>query len=598
MAGSTSWTLLCFTTVSLSSILATASDAHLRHSTHRTRSIASGAQLQSYHPPSTYKTFGRGLDHPLSKRADATMEESALAYMQSELGIQAEHAAYHSGYAGDIVSHAYIKQAHNGIFFANAVANVAMKDGKVVAMGHSFVQPSQIAPSTPSVPFEAAVATAENALGGTYNGHPASTKYFAMDDNSAALVHALQVQNEETGTWYEAYVNAHSNELVSIVDFVSQAAYLVLPISKKVPSDGFDVLVDPQDLTASPKGWHWNGTGISTSTDGNNVATFKKLDLAGKHTVQTPESAPGQTFDYPWNPTAEPNITANRDAALVNNFYVVNIMHDILYHYGFTEAAFNFQLDNFGKGGKGGDQVKASVQDPSQPDNADFAAGPEGQHGVMHMYLWDFTSPERDGALENAIVAHEYTHGLSNRMTGGGTGTCLQMLEGGGLGEGWSDAVAEWVQQTSATVEDWVVGQFAESKPGGFRSHPYSTSKITNPLTYASVRDLDEVHDIGEVWANILHNVYADLVSEHGFSSTAHTDPTGSAGNVVYLRILVDALAIQPCQPTFLTARDAWIQADHNRYGGIHTCTLWKAFARRGLGLKAANYTDDNSVPC
>lgn len=30
-------------------------------------------------------------------------------------------------------------------------------------------------------------------------------------------------------------------------------------------------------------------------------------------------------------------------------------------------------------------------------------------------------------------------------MTGGGTGGCLQSLEAKGLGEGWSDAVAEYV---------------------------------------------------------------------------------------------------------------------------------------------------------
>ena len=37
------------------------------------------------------------------------------------------------------------------------------------------------------------------------------------------------------------------------------------------------------------------------------------------------------------------------------------------------------------------------------------------------------------------------THGITNRMTGGGTASCLQTLEAGGLGEGWSDAMAEYV---------------------------------------------------------------------------------------------------------------------------------------------------------
>lgn len=48
----------------------------------------------------------------------------------------------------------------------------------------------------------------------------------------------------------------------------------------------------------------------------------------------------------------------------------------------------------------------------------------------------------------------------------------------------------------------------------------------TNPLRYSSVASLNEVHQIGEVWANMLHNVYAALVQAHGFSQTAQTDPS------------------------------------------------------------------------
>ncbi len=45
--------------------------------------------------------------------------------------------------------------------------------------------------------------------------------------------------------------------------------------------------------------------------------------------------------------------------------------------------------------------------------------------------------------MENDIVIHELTHGVTNRMTGGGTGRCLQTTEAGGMGEGWSDSMAE-----------------------------------------------------------------------------------------------------------------------------------------------------------
>ena len=165
------------------------------------------------------------------------------------------------------------------------------------------------------------------------------------------------------------------------------------------------------------------------------------------------------------------------------------------------------------------------------------------------------------------------------------------------MGEGWSDAFAEWTTHTSAAVPDFVMGAYVTNKSTGIRTHPYSTSASVNPLRYSSVKTLNEVHNIGEVWANMLHNVYAALVAAHGFSATARTDASGTAGNVVYLHLFVDALALQPCNPTFVSARDAWIQADANRYGGANKCLLWKAFASRGLGVKAANYNDDSSVP-
>ncbi|KAI8971315.1 Fungalysin metallopeptidase-domain-containing protein [Trametes punicea] len=139
--------------------------------------------------------------------------------------------------------------------------------------------------------------------------------------------------------------------------------------------------------------------------------------------------------------------------------------------------------------------------------------------------------------------------------------------------------------------------EYVTKDPAGFRSHPYSTSASVNRPRYSSVQQLTEVHAIGEVWANMLHNVYAALVEAHGFSSTARTDPTGTEGNIVFLHLFIDALPLQPCDPTFVTARDAWIQADQNRYRGANNCLLWRAFASRGLGVNAQNFNDDSTVP-
>jgi len=46
--------------------------------------------------------------------------------------------------------------------------------------------------------------------------------------------------------------------------------------------------------------------------------------------------------------------------------------------------------------------------------------------------------------MDNSVIVHEMTHGISNRMTGGGTVRCLQGLESKGMGEGWSDMMAEY----------------------------------------------------------------------------------------------------------------------------------------------------------
>ena len=216
------------------------------------------------------------------------------------------------------------------------------------------------------------------------------------------------------------------------------AQYLVLPIQREIPTEGFETLTDPFDPTASPEGWHSDGTTSTTTTAGNNAIAFRSSQSS-----VTSQSSSDLVFDYPVNFSAAPTTSANINAARTNAFYVVNSVHDIHYRYGFTESAFNFQNNNFGNGGRGNDRVTISVQSSAGIDNADFSTPPDGQSGAMRMFLWDLTNPERDGALENDIIAHENTHGLTNRMTGGGTGRCLQTTEAGGMGEGWSDAFAE-----------------------------------------------------------------------------------------------------------------------------------------------------------
>ncbi|KAF8624152.1 hypothetical protein AX17_007214 [Amanita inopinata Kibby_2008] len=565
-----------------------------KYMTHRTRQINRGLTIETYHPASTYETFGEGIDHPLSKRAEFVLHDSAKAFAASRLGVAESNIKVRSGFGGEMASHAYLRQAHDDIPFANAVANVAFNNAnKVVSFGSSFVSPSKIASSNPTVQIHQAISSAEQRLDGTYNNHPATLEYLALDDGSAALTHVVQIQNKQTGAWYEAFVDAHSGHVISVTDFVSRASYRVLPFHKEVLSQGFQTVTDPYDEIASQFGWHDTDHGVfSTDTSGNNAVVYHN-DI----TSTIPQSSDLDHFIYRQRPNQQPTTTQNIYASGTNAFYIVNTIHDYTHRYGFTEAAFNFQFNNFGLGGIGNDPVTVSIQDPAGTNNAYFATPPDGQSGHMSQFLWTLTSPPRDGALENDVVTHENTHGVTNRLTGGGTARCLQTVESGGLGEGWSDAMADWAEKNSTAVPDFVLGQYVVNDPRGIRSYPYSTSKTTNPLTYHSVAAVNEVHAIGEVWANMLHNVYAELVGAHGWSAAARTNPSGTEGNIVYLHLFIDQLSLQPCNPTFLNARDAWLQADTNRYNGAYHCTLWKAFASRGLGINAANFVNDFNVP-
>ncbi|KAG5653861.1 hypothetical protein H0H81_009940 [Sphagnurus paluster] len=367
-----------FTSVLLAIAYASATSAFAipaesTHATHRTRLVGRGLKLETFHPASSYQTFGAGLDHPLSKRADTDLEGASVSFVESQLKVNSSAIKYRTGYSADAAKHAYVSQVHNGVPFANAVANIAYNHAnKVVAFGSSFVKPKNIAPSTPTISVDTAIAKAEQALDGKFNNHPATLEYLAKDDGTAALTHVVQIRNETAGTWYQAFVDAHSGEVVSVIDFVTQASYLVLPITKEVLTEGFETLTDPQDLSASPNGWHSTGTTSTTSTDGNNVIAYKSSTSS-----TTPQSSASLNFIYPQTPADAPTTTANVNAARVNAFYIGNSMHDIAYRYGFTEAAFNFQTNNFGKGGAQNDRVTISVQDASGTNNADFSTPPE-----------------------------------------------------------------------------------------------------------------------------------------------------------------------------------------------------------------------------
>ena len=277
-----------------------------------------------------------------------------------------------------------------------------------------------------------------------------------------------------------------------------------------------------------------------------------------------------------------------------------------MYAFGFTESAGNFQQNNFGKGGVGNDAVLADAQDGSGTNNANFSTPADGSPGRMQMYIFTGPTPHRDGDVDMEIVFHEHTHGLSNRLVGGGVG--ISQLQTQGMGEGWSDFYSLCLLSQPG---DDVNGCYAEGGYAtyqlsgltqnyyyGIRRYPYTTDMTKNPLT---LKDIDptvasahatvphspifsapnvnpsEVHNQGEVWCVTLWDVRANLVNKLG----------AVAGNNMVIQIVTDGMKLSPANPTFLQARDGIIQADLVDNGGANRNELWAAFAKRGMGASA-----------
>ena len=93
--------------------------------------------------------------------------------------------------------------------------------------------------------------------------------------------------------------------------------------------------------------------------------------------------------DFALDLTSPPS--AYRAAAVTNLFYWTNLLHDVHYRYGFDEAAGNFQVNTYDRGGKGNDAVKAEAQDGFGVNNANFATPPDGASPRMQMFTWATT---------------------------------------------------------------------------------------------------------------------------------------------------------------------------------------------------------------
>lgn len=525
----------------------------------------------------------------------------------------------------------------------------------------------------------------------------------------------------------------------------AEASYYVVPFPRESPATASLQLEASPWLRAGAGnpavtyGWQFDGSTTYAETRGNNAWAYDdslKQNAPGRFAAGS-STGSGLLFQYAPDFSRAPTLGRNRRAATVNLFYWVNLLHDIFYQYGFTEAAGNFQTSNLSRGGLGFDHVQAEAQDGSDVNNANFTTAPDGVPGRLQLYLWtpppgpslqvtgpaavagsyasaegtlgpnntlaalgpvsgslalypdadhpagplacvptatgslsgrvallyrgscDFASkvrnaqlagaravvvvnsgsgvltmsgndptltipavlvsledgqrlaaqlaagqvvsvtlnpppPPRDGAFDNTITAHEYGHGVSNRLTGGlALASCLSNAEQGG--EGWSDyfsllLTTDW---TTARPGDGARPRLmsayaaANSPTGGLRRYPYSTNLALDPLTYADLAANVEVHAIGEIWCAALWDMTWNIIEQQGQVEPDIYRSASTGGNAVALSLVMQGLQLQPCGPGFLDARDAILAADSLLYAGRYHCAIWRAFARRGMGQSA-----------
>src|SRR3546814_792933 len=93
-----------------------------------------------------------------------------------------------------------------------------------------------------------------------------------------------------------------------------------------------------------------------------------------------------------------------------------------------------------------------------------------------------------------------------------------------------------------------------------------------------------EVHNVGEVWAEMLWEVYASLLNHHDFQTAQDRMKD----------YVIGGLKMTPSSPTFTEARDGVLAAALATDAGDYALAA-RAFAKRGLGLHAVAPARDST---
>ncbi|HEY1305522.1 MAG TPA: M36 family metallopeptidase [Vicinamibacterales bacterium] len=292
------------------------------------------------------------------------------------------------------VSHARFEQRAAGLTVHGTYAKVALSaEGSLVNVVENLVTvPRAIgrARITQQEAVAAAVANLYPALRtvppGFFRRTPAATRVaIPFSDGSMSIGYLVETWTQATNELNETLVDG-SGAVLEVESRTNRDVYSVFRFNPNVSAQ--TQTAGPGSGNAeSPAGWLFNGVQGSTHITGNNVSAYLDAVSNNKSDGEGDTISSG-SFTTAVDLTASPSTSDNREVAVQNLFFLNNVIHDELYRHGFTEAAGNFQENNFGNGGNGKDSVNAEAQDGGGIDNANFATPKDGQNPRMQMYLW------------------------------------------------------------------------------------------------------------------------------------------------------------------------------------------------------------------
>ncbi len=317
------------------------------------------------------------------------------------------------GRANAGVAHSRMEQRVGGLAVYGAYVKASINErGELVHLIENLAPAGRLAPATiterqalgaalgrlyPGVNADLAVTgrkaeTTSFARGTFFHTDPSAKRVaIPMADGSLREGFLVETWSEDKNLLHETLVSG-SGEVLFVEKRTNTDSYNIFAID---PIKSTQALVSGPAPVAvagtnpSPSGWINTGvTQKTTDIFGNNVHAYLDVDANNRaDRTGTTVSSP-YNFTSVFSATSLASTTTNRAVAVHNLFYLNNVIHDILYKAGFTEAETNFQENNFNRGGVGSDSVDAEAHDGSGYNNANFSTPRDGTNPRMQMYLW------------------------------------------------------------------------------------------------------------------------------------------------------------------------------------------------------------------